>query len=99
MEEKPISPIDFKNIPEGWEKVDLGNSLEDKAKQLDKRVNKVVCIVYQLEKDIKNYVGVLDSFVTKIYQISDPADDLEFEFIEVDKIKELYMDLKQYLPE
>ena len=90
------SSISVENVPEGWNKIVLNGDLEKKIGELNKRTNKVVCLVCNIENVTEKYVGVLDRVGNSpkgvLYQIKDSYDGVDFEYIEVEDIKEIYTD-------
>jgi uncharacterized membrane protein len=102
MREK--SPLEVSEVPKGWKRIPLNGSLEERMINLDKLTNKVVCISYNIDNKIENYVGVLDRLGRgnsrgELYQITDTYDKIDFELIEVDKISEIYTDSNINLPD
>jgi hypothetical protein len=89
-----------KEIPTGWSKINFNGSLENKINELNKRINKVVCLVYNIGDNNENYVGVLDRMMSSsLYQIREVYDNIDFEPIEVDKIIEIYTDSERDSPQ
>jgi hypothetical protein len=101
MERK--SPVMVSKIPHGWRKVPFKGNLEEKMISLDRLINKVVCITYNINNKIENYVGILDRLGRgnskgELYQITDAYDKIDFELIEVNKINDIYTDSKINFP-